>query len=71
MAPVSTADAQRTMQLNMKDFEDALQAVAAESCAADMIVTRNIKDFTGKTGIRIVRPEDFSDQPPDDAAARP
>ena len=64
LAPVSTPDVQRTMQLNMTDFEDALQIVAAEGCAADVIVTRNTSDFTGKTTIAIVLPEDFTDQPP-------
>ena len=29
----------------MKDFEDATQVAAARSCGADVIVTRNLKDY--------------------------
>ena len=61
---MSTKGVQRTQQMNMKDFEDTLQIVSAESCSADVIVPRNTKDFTGKTAIPVVRPEDFVDQPP-------
>lgn len=64
VAGVSTDGARRTMNLQMKDFEDALQVVAAESSGAEVIVTRNLKDFTGKTAIPIMLPENFQDQPP-------
>ncbi len=64
VAEVTTTGVQRTQQMNMKDFEDALQIVSAESCGADIIVTRNTKDFTGKTVIPVILPEDFVDQPP-------
>ena len=50
--------------MGMADFEDALQIVAAERCGADVIVTRNITDFVGKTAVRVVVPEDFVDLPP-------
>ena len=42
--------------MNMKDFEDALQIVSAESGGADIIITRNTKDFTGKTVIPVILP---------------
>lgn len=29
----------------MKDFEDALQVAAAMACGADVIATRNLKDY--------------------------
>ena len=64
VAEVGTADAGRTQRMGMGDFEDALQIVAAERCGADVIVTRNITDFAGKTTVRVVLPEDFVDQPP-------
>ena len=32
-------------RLKMKDFEDALQVAAAVACEAEMIVTRNIRDY--------------------------
>jgi predicted nucleic acid-binding protein len=64
VAGISTADIHRTRTLGMKDFEDAMQIVAAEGCGADLIVTRNTKDFRGRTALPVVLPEDFCDQPP-------
>ena len=64
VAEINTADATRTQRMGMADFEDALQIAAAERCGADVIVTRNLTDFVGKTAVRVVVPEDFADQPP-------
>ncbi|MCC7334539.1 MAG: PIN domain-containing protein [Pirellulaceae bacterium] len=47
-ASIATTDdqsARRARHLGFRDFEDALQAVAAETCGANVIVTRNITDF--------------------------
>ena len=33
------------LQLNMPDFEDALQASAAMACGANYIIARNVRDF--------------------------
>lgn len=43
-------------RLQMKDFEDALQVAAAVACEAEVIVTRNIRDYT-HSPVRAVRPE--------------
>ena len=32
-------------RLQMRDFEDAMQVAAAQACAADVIATRNTRDF--------------------------
>ena len=32
-------------RLKMRDFEDAMQVAAAQACAADVIATRNTRDF--------------------------
>ena len=69
VAEITTADAARTQQMGMNDFEDALQVAAAEGCRADVLVTRNITDFAGKTAVRVVLPEDFVDQAPAGTAA--
>lgn len=45
VAAVDHADAQRAFTLGFKDLEDAMQAVAAEACGADLVVTRNKGDF--------------------------
>jgi hypothetical protein len=60
VAEVSTVDAMRTQRMGTEDFEDALQIAAVERCGADVIVTRNVKDFAGKTSVRVVQPEDFN-----------
>ena len=66
VAEIGRSDAARTQQMGMSDFEDALQIAAAESCRAEVIVTRNTGDFIGKTALRVVVPEDFVDQTPGD-----
>lgn len=46
VAPVETLDLLRALSLNMQDFEDAMQAAAALACRAEIIVTRNLRDYT-------------------------
>ena len=45
VARTGTADALAALDLPMSDFEDALQAAAAMACGAQVIVTRNERDF--------------------------
>ena len=45
MAHTGTADALAAFELPMADFEDALQAASAMACGAQVIVTRNERDF--------------------------
>ncbi|MEI6422426.1 MAG: PIN domain-containing protein [Lentisphaerota bacterium] len=45
VSETSTKDAIYALGLNVGDFEDAMQISAAISCKADVIVTRNIRDF--------------------------
>ncbi len=49
---------QQAMTLQFDDLEDAMQTVCARSCAAEAIVTRNIKDFVD-SGIPAFAPENF------------
>ena len=58
VGPVSTSMAKRAFVSGLKDSEDALQLVVAESLNADVIITRNEKDFAG-SGISVVTPEEF------------
>lgn len=46
------------LQLKAKDFEDALQYFCAKECQCDVIVTRNMDDFSFSK-IEIVTPEEF------------
>ncbi len=58
IALLTDADARRAFALGFGDLEDALQAVAAEACAADCIVTRNTADFS-KSLVPLLTPDQF------------
>ncbi len=58
VASCGDADARRARALGFPDFEDALQAVAAEAGGAACIVTRNTADFR-KSGVPALSPSDF------------
>ena len=36
----------KAVEMNWKDFEDAVQSATAEHVHADYIITRNVRDFT-------------------------
>lgn len=42
----NASDLAKAVELNWKDFEDALQSVTAERVHADYIITRNVRDFS-------------------------
>ena len=69
VAPVGHADALRAIGFGLNDFEDALQLSAAESCRADVILTRNKTDFGNPTNIAVLTPEEFA--PPATAGTQP
>ena len=60
VAPVGHADALRAVGFGLNDFEDALQLSAAESCRADVILTRNKTDFGNPVNIAVLTPEEFA-----------
>jgi hypothetical protein len=45
VSKTDTKDALFAAELNLKDFEDALQVAAARSCRATYIITRNVKHY--------------------------
>ena len=45
IALTGTADVRVALELPISDFEDALQVAAAMACGAQVIVTRNERDF--------------------------
>ena len=61
IAPVVTADILRALSLNMTDFEDAMQAAAALACGAELIATRNLRDYV-KSPIKAYAPQDVLKQ---------
>ena len=55
VAPTTTESLLYAVQLDMGDFEDAMQVAAASACKADAIVTRNLRDYS-KASIRAAEP---------------
>jgi predicted nucleic acid-binding protein len=45
VSPTGTRDVVYAIGLRMADFEDALQCAAAVACEADVIATRNFRDY--------------------------
>ena len=45
IAPTTTAGLRAATEFPMRDFEDAMQVAAALAYRADLIATRNVKDF--------------------------
>ena len=60
-APATTAALRKATRLQIRDFEDAMQVVAAEACGADVIATRNIRDYT-KSRVRVATPKTLLDE---------
>ena len=45
VAPTDTEALRYAAGLPLKDFEDAMQVAAARSCGAEVIATRNVRDY--------------------------
>lgn len=45
IAAIDQSTIEQALSLSYKDFEDAVQMMAAVQCKADYLVTRNVKDF--------------------------
>ena len=45
IAAIDQSTIEQALSLPYKDFEDAVQMMAAVQCKADYLVTRNVKDF--------------------------
>jgi predicted nucleic acid-binding protein len=56
IVPVSNSDLINALELPLNDFEDAMQCAAAMACQADVIISRNIKDYQ-HSPIRTLIPE--------------
>lgn len=46
VAPTTTESLLLAGRLDLRDFEDAMQVAAATACGANMIATRNLRDYT-------------------------
>ncbi len=55
VAPSSADVLRRAVRLDLRDFEDAMQVAAALACGADVIATRNVRDYA-KAPIAVATP---------------
>lgn len=58
IAETTKTDANAALSYEMRDFEDALQLTAAVACGADVLLTRNTKDFKASP-LPVMTPEAF------------
>ncbi|MBQ7985040.1 MAG: PIN domain-containing protein [Bacteroidales bacterium] len=58
VTPVDYRTVFSAFKSDFSDFEDALQYFSAQRCNADVIVTRNAKDFD-KSTIQVMSPQEF------------
>ncbi len=58
VAAVDHDKANKAIALEFADFEDGLQAAAAEACSSDLIITRNTTDFA-TSPVPVMTPEAF------------
>ena len=56
VAETTTESVRYAAHLPVKDFEDAMQVAAAVACGADVIATRNLRDYT-KSPVRAAHPQ--------------
>ena len=47
VAATTTESLRQAARLAMRDFEDAMQVAAALACGAEVIATRNVRDYAG------------------------
>ncbi len=57
-ADLKTADLREAGELAWDDYEDALQFVTAKRIQADMIITRNVRDFQ-QSRIKVLTPSEY------------
>jgi predicted nucleic acid-binding protein len=58
IAPVDQNTIEQALNLDFRDFEDAVQMIAAVQCKADCLVTRNVKDYQSAL-LPVMQPVDF------------
>ncbi|WP_165043103.1 PIN domain-containing protein [Adlercreutzia sp. ZJ138] len=58
IADVSESDCKRAHANAMKDFEDAVIAESAARHGADLLITRNVKDYC-QSPVKAITPSDF------------
>jgi predicted nucleic acid-binding protein len=58
IAPVNQSTIEQSLNLELRDFEDAVQMMCAVQCQADYLITRNVKDYEPAL-LPVIQPVDF------------
>jgi len=58
IAPVDQHTIEQALNLDYRDFEDAVQMISALQCKAEYLITRNITDYQPAL-LPVIRPVDF------------
>ncbi len=58
ISPVDQNTIEQSLNLDYRDFEDAVQMMSAVQCRADYLITRNIKDYQPAL-LPVIQPVDF------------
>jgi len=58
IAPVDQSTIEQALNLDFRDFKDAVQMISTVQCKVDCLVTRNIKDYK-VTLLPVMQPVDF------------
>jgi hypothetical protein len=58
IATIDQSTIEQALNLEYRDFEDAVQMICAVQCKADCLVTRNIKDYQPAL-LPVLQPVDF------------
>jgi predicted nucleic acid-binding protein len=58
IAPVDQSTIEQALNLDYRDFEDAVQMISALQCKAEYLITRNVTDYQPAL-LPVVQPVDF------------
>jgi predicted nucleic acid-binding protein len=58
IAPIEQNTIEQALNLDYRDFEDAVQMISAVQCKAECLVTRNVKDYQPAL-LPVIQPVDF------------
>jgi len=58
IAPVDQNTIEQALNLDLPDFEDAVQMISAVQCRAEFLITRNVKDYQPSL-LPVLQPAEF------------
>lgn len=58
IAAIDQTTIEQSLNLELRDFEDAVQMMSAVQCRADYLITRNVKDYEPAL-LPVIQPVDF------------